>query len=140
MVGAETDRGHHTRGQSCWVARRPPGSVSVQFQTAVSPRGSSVRVTASPVGLTIPRSQQGLPFLLSAPGHPLWKGPASVPGGTRQSPVNIRCRDSVYDPRLRPLRVSYAAAGCPHVWNTGYFFQVDFDDSAEESGEPGAGV
>ncbi|XP_059009011.1 carbonic anhydrase 5A, mitochondrial isoform X2 [Mustela lutreola] len=66
--------------------------------------------------------------------HPLWKGPASVPGGTRQSPVNIRWRDSVYDPQLQPLRVSYAAASCLHVWNTGYFFQVEFDDSAEESG------
>ncbi|XP_059238216.1 carbonic anhydrase 5A, mitochondrial isoform X1 [Mustela nigripes] len=66
--------------------------------------------------------------------HPLWKGPASVPGGTRQSPVNIHWRDSVYDPQLQPLRVSYAAASCLHVWNTGYFFQVEFDDSAEESG------
>ncbi|XP_032180862.1 carbonic anhydrase 5A, mitochondrial isoform X4 [Mustela erminea] len=66
--------------------------------------------------------------------HPLWKGPASVPRGTRQSPVNIRWRDSVYDPQLQPLRVSYAAASCLHVWNTGYFFQVEFDDSAEESG------
>ncbi|XP_047568424.1 carbonic anhydrase 5A, mitochondrial isoform X2 [Lutra lutra] len=66
--------------------------------------------------------------------HPLWKGPASVPGGTWQSPVNIRWRDSVYDPQLQPLRVSYAAASCLHVWNTGYFFQVEFDDSAEDSG------
>ncbi|XP_045295913.1 carbonic anhydrase 5A, mitochondrial isoform X3 [Leopardus geoffroyi] len=67
-------------------------------------------------------------------GHPLWKGPVSVPGGTRQSPINIRCRDSVYDPRLKPLMVSYAAESCLYVWNTGYFFQVEFDDSTEGSG------
>uniref|UniRef100_A0A7N5JGT3 Carbonic anhydrase 5A n=1 Tax=Ailuropoda melanoleuca TaxID=9646 RepID=A0A7N5JGT3_AILME len=64
--------------------------------------------------------------------HPPCKGPASAPGGTRQSPINIRWRDSVYDPQLKPLRVCYAAS-CLHVWNTGYFFQVEFDDSAEGS-------
>ncbi|XP_045746245.1 carbonic anhydrase 5A, mitochondrial [Mirounga angustirostris] len=69
--------------------------------------------------------------------HPLWKGLASTPGGTRQSPINIRWRDSVYDPQLKPLRVSYAAASCLHIWNTGYFFQVEFDDSAEGSGISG---
>lgn len=63
-----------------------------------------------------------------------------MPGGTRQSPINIRWKDSVYDPQLKPLRVSYAAASCLHVWNTGYFFQVEFDDSAEGSGEPGPGM
>lgn len=77
---------------------------------------------------------------LSAPAHPLWKGLASVPGGTRQSPINIRWRDSVYDPRLKSLQVSYAATSCLHVWNTGYFFQVEFDDSTEGSGEPGPGT
>ncbi|XP_023101035.2 carbonic anhydrase 5A, mitochondrial isoform X8 [Felis catus] len=70
-------------------------------------------------------------------GHPLWKGPVSVPGGTRQSPINIRCRDSVYDPRLKPLMVSYAAESCLYVWNTGFFFQVEFDDSTEGSGGAG---
>ncbi|XP_072675640.1 carbonic anhydrase 5A, mitochondrial [Canis lupus baileyi] len=69
--------------------------------------------------------------------HPLWKGLASVPGGTRQSPINIRWRDSVYDPRLKSLQVSYAATSCLHVWNTGYFFQVEFDDSTEGSGISG---
>lgn len=69
--------------------------------------------------------------------HPLWKGPGSVPGGTRQSPINIRCGDSVYDPRLQPLRISYAAESCVCVRNTGYFFQVEFDDSAEGSGISG---
>lgn len=73
------------------------------------------------------------------PVHPVWKGPASVPGGTRQSPINIRWRDSVYDPQLQPLGVSYNAEACLYVWNTGYLFQVEFDDSTEGSGEPERG-
>ncbi|KAM9192022.1 carbonic anhydrase 5A, mitochondrial isoform 2-T2 [Dugong dugon] len=71
--------------------------------------------------------------------HHLWKGPPSVPGGTRQSPIDIKWRDSVYDPQLQPLRVSYNAAACLYVWNTGYLFQVEFDDSTEGSGEPDSG-
>lgn len=62
-----------------------------------------------------------------------------MPGGTRQSPINIRWRDSVYDPSLQPLRVSYVAAACLHIRNTGYFFQVEFDDATEGSGEPELG-
>ncbi|KAM5297251.1 carbonic anhydrase 5A, mitochondrial isoform 1-T1 [Glossophaga mutica] len=69
--------------------------------------------------------------------HPLWKGAGSVPGGSRQSPINIRWRDSVYDPGLQPLRVSYDAAACLHIWNTGYLFQVEFDDATEGSGISG---
>eukprot|EP00073_Rattus_norvegicus_P032402 XP_006255844.1 PREDICTED: carbonic anhydrase 5A, mitochondrial isoform X1 [Rattus norvegicus] len=69
--------------------------------------------------------------------HPLWTGPVSSPGGTQQSPINIQWTDSVYDPKLAPLRVSYDAASCRYLWNTGYFFQVEFDDSCEESGISG---
>ena len=71
--------------------------------------------------------------------HPLWKGTSSMPGGSRQSPINIRWRDSVYDPGLQPLQVSYDAASCLHIWNTGYLFQVEFDDATEGSGEPKLG-
>lgn len=69
--------------------------------------------------------------------HPLWTGPVSSPGGTWQSPINIQWRDSVYDPQLAPLRVSYDATACRYLWNTGYFFQVEFDDSCEDSGISG---
>nr|XP_048293398.1 carbonic anhydrase 5A, mitochondrial isoform X2 [Myodes glareolus] len=69
--------------------------------------------------------------------QPLWTGPVSSLGGTRQSPINIQWRDSVYDPQLTPLRVSYDATSCRYLWNTGYFFQVEFDDSSEESGISG---
>ncbi|KAM6177483.1 carbonic anhydrase 5A, mitochondrial [Erethizon dorsatum] len=69
--------------------------------------------------------------------HPRWTGQVSMPGGTRQSPINIQRRDSVYDPRLPPLRVSYDAASCQRVWNTGYLCQVEFDEAAEGSGISG---
>uniref|UniRef100_A0A2K6RLY9 Carbonic anhydrase n=1 Tax=Rhinopithecus roxellana TaxID=61622 RepID=A0A2K6RLY9_RHIRO len=69
--------------------------------------------------------------------HPLRTGPVSVPGGTRQSPINIQWKDSIYDPRLKPLRVSYDAVSCLYVWNTGYLFQVEFDDVTEASGISG---
>ncbi|XP_075851975.1 carbonic anhydrase 5A, mitochondrial isoform X2 [Microcebus murinus] len=69
--------------------------------------------------------------------HPLWTGPVPVPGGTRQSPINIRARDSVYDPRLKPLQVAYDAASCMYAWNTGYLFQVEFDSTTEGSGISG---
>ncbi|ELW62896.1 Carbonic anhydrase 5A, mitochondrial [Tupaia chinensis] len=68
------------------------------------------------------------------------KGPVAVPGGTRQSPIDIRWRDSVYDPQLKPLRVSYDAASCLYVWNTGYLFQVEFDDTAEGSAAASSGT
>ncbi|XP_021112249.1 carbonic anhydrase 5A, mitochondrial isoform X2 [Heterocephalus glaber] len=69
--------------------------------------------------------------------HPRWTGQVSLPGGTRQSPINIRRRDSVYDPQLPPLRASYSAASCQHVWNTGYLCQVEFDEASEGSGISG---
>ncbi|XP_051024826.1 carbonic anhydrase 5A, mitochondrial [Acomys russatus] len=69
--------------------------------------------------------------------HPLSTGPVSSMGNTRQSPVNIQSRNSVYDPQLAPLRVSYEATSCRYLRNVGYFFQVDFDDSCEESGISG---
>ncbi|XP_042558200.1 carbonic anhydrase 5A, mitochondrial [Dipodomys spectabilis] len=71
------------------------------------------------------------------PGHPFWTGPAPVPGGTRQSPVNIQSRDALYDPQLEPLSISYHPASCRYVWNTGYFFQVEFDDAAAAAGRSG---
>ncbi|XP_023560999.1 carbonic anhydrase 5A, mitochondrial isoform X5 [Octodon degus] len=73
----------------------------------------------------------------SSTWHPRWTGQVSMPGGTRQSPINIQPRDSVYDPGLPPLMVSYDAASCRHVRNTGYLCQVEFDEAAEGSGISG---
>ncbi|XP_012667492.1 carbonic anhydrase 5A, mitochondrial [Otolemur garnettii] len=70
------------------------------------------------------------------PLHPLWTGLVPMSGGSQQSPINIQGKDSVYDPRLRPLQVSYTPTSCLHIWNTGYFFQVEFD-STEGSGISG---
>ena len=92
-----------TLGQApqCWllwdrVCRFPPPPLRLQR------RPRTIRVSSS---LSLP------------PVHAFWKGPASVPGGARQSPINIRWKDSVYDPRLKPLRVSYDSAeiGRAHV-------------------------
>lgn len=62
---------------------------------------------------------------------PLWEN--LVPAGDRQSPINIRWRDSVYDPGLKPLTISYDPATCLHIWNNGYSFLVEFEDSTDKS-------
>ncbi|XP_045149650.1 carbonic anhydrase 5A, mitochondrial isoform X2 [Echinops telfairi] len=93
--------------------------------------------------LGVPRSPLPVPGRSCAQGsrnqawHPLWKGPLSVPGGTRQSPIDIKCRDSIYDIKLRPLRVAYDPAACLCIRNTGYLVQVDFAGTAEGSGISG---
>ncbi|XP_055294292.1 carbonic anhydrase 5B, mitochondrial-like isoform X3 [Moschus berezovskii] len=66
--------------------------------------------------------------------HPLWEKVDLAPAGERQSPINIRWRDSVYDPGLQPLTISYDPTTCLHVWNNGYSFLVEFEDSADKSG------
>lgn len=64
---------------------------------------------------------------------PLWENLNLVPAGDRQSPINIRWRDSVYDPDLKPLTISYDPATCLHIWNNGYSFLVEFEDSTDKS-------
>ncbi|XP_072470383.1 carbonic anhydrase 5B, mitochondrial isoform X2 [Notamacropus eugenii] len=65
--------------------------------------------------------------------HPLWQNPDIVPEGDRQSPINIRWRDSVYDPHLKPLKICYDPSTCLHIWNNGYSFLVEFEDSTDKS-------
>ncbi|XP_011361346.1 carbonic anhydrase 5B, mitochondrial [Pteropus vampyrus] len=65
--------------------------------------------------------------------HPLWESMDLVPRGERQSPINIRWRDSVFDPDLKPLIISYDPTTCLHVWNNGYSFLVEFEDSTDKS-------
>ncbi|XP_038955585.1 carbonic anhydrase 5B, mitochondrial isoform X2 [Rattus norvegicus] len=64
---------------------------------------------------------------------PLWENLDLVPAGDRQSPINIRWRDSVYDPGLKPLTISYDPATCLHIWNNGYSFLVEFEDTTDKS-------
>ncbi|XP_073084121.1 carbonic anhydrase 5B, mitochondrial [Manis javanica] len=66
---------------------------------------------------------------------PLWESVELAPTGERQSPIYIRWRDSTYDPGLKPLTISYDPTTCLHVWNNGYLFLVEFEDSADKSGE-----
>ncbi|KAI5133359.1 Carbonic Anhydrase 5B [Manis pentadactyla] len=64
---------------------------------------------------------------------PLWDSVELAPTGERQSPIYIWWRDSTYDPALKPLTISYDPTTCLHVWNNGYFFLVEFEDSADKS-------
>nr|XP_036876375.1 carbonic anhydrase 5B, mitochondrial [Manis javanica] len=66
---------------------------------------------------------------------PLWESVELAPTGERQSPIYIRWRDSTYDPGLKPLTISYDPTTCLHVWNNGYLFLVEFEDSADKSGQ-----
>ncbi|KAI5938973.1 Carbonic anhydrase 5A, mitochondrial [Manis javanica] len=114
-----------TLGRSHW---KPPGLSILDKETWGTLRGHPLR----PCSQRPCAQKRG-----NITSHPLWKGPALVPGGFRQSPINICGRDSVYDPRLRPLRVSYHAVGCLAIWNTGYLVQVDCDDSDVQAGISG---
>lgn len=67
--------------------------------------------------------------------HPIWKGPLDIPGGSRQSPIDIRVRDSVFHPNLAPISTQYDPNTCLHIWNNGYAFLVEYDDSTNKSGE-----
>nr|XP_020643920.1 carbonic anhydrase 5A, mitochondrial isoform X2 [Pogona vitticeps] len=65
--------------------------------------------------------------------HPLWQSPLTIPGGSRQSPINIQWSDSLFDPRLEHLEIRYDPATCLHMWNNGYSFLVEFEDSTDKS-------
>ncbi|KAM9302370.1 carbonic anhydrase 5A, mitochondrial [Gastrophryne carolinensis] len=65
--------------------------------------------------------------------HPLWKGPLDIPGGARQSPIDIRVRDSIFHPQLSPIKTQYDPNTCMHVWNNGYSFLVEYDDCTNKS-------
>uniref|UniRef100_A0A673UZU7 Carbonic anhydrase n=1 Tax=Suricata suricatta TaxID=37032 RepID=A0A673UZU7_SURSU len=144
-------REHHTLAVANAAHAGPRGQLGANaYRQPAKREGTSGSCVRRPPGVARPGCRAGPDlFCASFPafgqglgprqerGHPLWKGPVSVPGGTRQSPINIRRRDSIYDPRLKPLQVSYAADSCLCVWNTGYFFQVEFDDCTEGSGISG---
>uniref|UniRef100_A0A8C6DZG7 Carbonic anhydrase n=1 Tax=Moschus moschiferus TaxID=68415 RepID=A0A8C6DZG7_MOSMO len=60
--------------------------------------------------------------------HPLWEKVDLAPAGEHQSPINIRWRDS-----LRSWLTAAHHLFCLHVWNNGYSFLVEFEDSADKS-------
>ncbi|XP_020367446.1 carbonic anhydrase 5B, mitochondrial-like isoform X1 [Rhincodon typus] len=62
-----------------------------------------------------------------------WQNPVTVSSGTRQSPIDINTADCVYDPQLKPLKISYDPNNCLRLRNNGYYFQVEFEDSRDSS-------
>ncbi|MGH0115195.1 UNVERIFIED_CONTAM: hypothetical protein FKN15_070715 [Acipenser sinensis] len=78
-------------------------------------------------------SLAGCSYKLRHQLHPMWQSPLSVPGGRRQSPINITLRDSLHDPHLKPLKIRYDPNTCTQIWNNGYSFLVEFDDSTDKS-------
>ncbi|CAL1595284.1 unnamed protein product [Knipowitschia caucasica] len=65
--------------------------------------------------------------------HPIWQGPLAVPGGDCQSPIDIVVRKSVFDSKLKPLVTNYDPKSCQQIWNNGYSFLVEYDDSTDKS-------
>lgn len=74
-------------------------------------------------------------FFSSSPVHPMWQGPLAVPGGDRQSPIDIVVRKSVFDSALKPLVTDYDPETCQQIWNNGYSFLVEYDDTTDKSSE-----
>lgn len=74
-------------------------------------------------------------FFSSSPVHPMWQGPLAVPGGDRQSPIDIIVRKSVFDSALKPLVTDYDPETCQQIWNNGYSFLVEYDDTTDKSSE-----
>lgn len=65
----------------------------------------------------------------------MWQGPLAVPGGDRQSPIDIVVRKSVFDQQLKPLVTEYDPETCQQIWNNGYSFLVEYDDTTDKSSE-----
>lgn len=63
----------------------------------------------------------------------MWQGPLAVPGGDRQSPIDIVVRKSIFDGELKPLVTSYDPHTCQQIWNNGYSFLVEYDDTTDKS-------
>uniref|UniRef100_A0A8C6M1H3 Carbonic anhydrase Va n=1 Tax=Nothobranchius furzeri TaxID=105023 RepID=A0A8C6M1H3_NOTFU len=59
--------------------------------------------------------------------------PLAVPGGDRQSPVDIAVKKSVFDAELKPLVTSYDPHTCQQIWNNGYSFLVEYDDTKDKN-------
>jgi len=63
----------------------------------------------------------------------MWQGPLAVPGGDRQSPIDIVVRKSIFDSKLKPLVPDYDPKTCQQIWNNGYSFLVEYDDTTDKS-------
>ncbi|XP_055047710.1 carbonic anhydrase 5A, mitochondrial isoform X1 [Misgurnus anguillicaudatus] len=91
----------------------------VRSQRLIPARGCSLSACSSKFALT--------------QVHPMWQEPLDIPGGDKQSPIDIAVRKSVFDPRLKPLKVQYDPRSCQQIWNNGYSFLVEYDDTTDKS-------
>lgn len=65
----------------------------------------------------------------------MWQGPLEVPGGDHQSPIDIAVRKTIFDSKLRHLETSYDPQTCQQIWNNGYSFLVEYDDTTDKNSE-----
>lgn len=70
----------------------------------------------------------------------MWQEPLDVPGGERQSPIDISVRKSVFDSNLKPLVTQYDPRTCQQIWNNGYSFLVEYDDTTDKSSKSDSNV
>nr|ANJ45158.1 TMP [Boleophthalmus pectinirostris] len=76
-------------------------------------------------------------------GPDTWVEEYPVADGPRQSPINIVPKEAVYDPDLKPLKLTYDPNDANGILNNGHSFQVDFIDESDSStlrGGPVSGV
>lgn len=69
-------------------------------------------------------------------GPDQWSKLYPIANGNNQSPVDIKTSEVKHDTSLKPISVSYNPATAKEIVNVGHSFQVVFDDSGNQSGEP----
>lgn len=69
---------------------------------------------------------------LNGPDH--WKEHYPLAAsGTRQSPIDIRTKEAIYDETLKPLVFAYNPTASKVIRNIGHTFNVVYDDSSNKS-------
>lgn len=76
---------------------------------------------------------QPVNIVVHCAGPDKWADNYPVANGPRQSPIDIIPKEAVYDPDLKPLKLSYDPANAAGILNNGHSFQVDFLDDTDSS-------
>ncbi|XP_064193315.1 carbonic anhydrase 7-like [Anguilla rostrata] len=66
-------------------------------------------------------------------GPSAWQNAYPIAVGNRQSPINIVPRETVYDPTLPPLALSYDLCSSISICNSGHSVVVEFDDADDKA-------
>ncbi|XP_034039188.1 carbonic anhydrase [Thalassophryne amazonica] len=69
----------------------------------------------------------------AANGPHKWAEDFPVANGSRQSPINIVTSDTLYDPTLKPVKLTFDPSTCTGILNNGHSIQVDFEDDTSSS-------